>query len=559
MTSIGITNIMTYPDRSAITMESEKNLIIKNYRRLSYILISLSVILWSISINIFNLKIGEYGLIHSLNPLFFISVVLLILSLFITIRENEHDTSTIVLQIILLMLFFSSIPFLVEGLTPRFPYNFETSRNLDYLLQKGYSNKDLIPYQSWPGIFYLGTIMILVLGINIIQTILIIPVIFKLILLLISFLLFRLLLDNKKEIWAAFLLNGTLFFGGPSFSVPGSLGALLTLFILYIFIEYNFFELKQSFAHKIVFIILSCAVIISHLLSSLNLFIILILMVAFKSIIRRQYPAYTIILLVLSLIFAWQVYAVGYYSINIFASAIKEALNIEYISSDIKTMGFSGSATHTSIVYVRFISGFILLFLAFLGISSQIFREKRISLKVSILSLWIIGNSLPLILTSYSGEVLSRVFSLNYLPLVAFSAKTINGRILSLIFLILIIISPVFSLINAYGNERVDYISPVELVGAEFLFNHSSEASSISGMEQRTWIYRYVEKLKFRKMYQGYVVPSGFQNNYLLIGAIDMESHILLYGDQDKDVIENVKKDFPQKIYSNIGFDLYLK
>jgi hypothetical protein len=535
--------------------------------RISVLIISISLILWSISLHYSKLQIGSYGLIHGLNPLFFVAIGLLTISTFINIKYNAKSDKLIITHIFIIALFTLLIPILMEG-TPRFPYNLQTAQNVDYIIQYAHSNDNLMQYQAWPGVFYFDALIVLISNVSPFNSILIIPLILNSLIALPLYYLFYSTFLNKKETLIVLLLTTVLFFGSPIYLLPGVLAGFMANFALLVFFRSEFNELRDSQSIRIIFIIFCAATIVSHFLSSVYLLMSLIFISTLIMKHKRYLDNKFILLFVL--IVLWQIYVAGSYAIDQIVGSVHTVLNLESTLAATKSAAFGGSNTHTQIIYVKIISILMLIFLASLGLFYEIFWKRKLTLKDLALPTWISANFSITLLTSYSGEILSRTFAASIIPLYMLAGKTLKNNKLSLILLVVLLIAPPLSIINAYGNEAVDYISPIEITGANFLFDYHENNSIVKSLGERVFISRYSNNFKD----EGYptnihislekIIPINqrklFNSFYILVGKNDIDQYTFLYSDKQFDLsflkdIDNSQK--YNKIYDAPGFTLY--
>lgn len=547
---------------SVPTFEALEERIGLNTRQISILLISLSMILWSISMLFSKVIIGPYGLISGINPLFFVSMSILIISFFITIQKNIEDNFLLALHLSLVIFFFASITFLIEG-TPRFPYNFETSVSVDYIIQNGHSNSELIHYQTWPGVFYFGAIETLITNISPLNSILVIPLWFIIPNTLFLFLLYSTFL-NKKETWTALLLSNALIFGAPIYFLPGVICGIMTSYAILMFFRFEVFSERASIGSRIIFIIFCSTAVVSHFLSSVYFLFTLISISGLSYLFKHKLDKKFILVFVL--IVAFQVYVAGSYALENITGSIHDALNMEKTVNDIKNMAYSGSEEHSNVVNVRIISTLILLILAGVGFFYEILIKKRLTLKNLSLPTWAIANSTLTVLTSYSGEIVSRTFAASLSIFNMLTAKLIDNKKLSIILLLVLIISPPLSIINAYGNEAIDYVSPVEISGATFLFDHSVNSTLVYSLHSRAWSIQYNTNLtnwgfdlsRNAESYKDRPSNKNFNNTFIQIGIRDIENYEFVRGNSNLINLTIVETSTSfNKIFDNEGFSLY--
>lgn len=537
---------------------TEANDVKNKCRRISILLISISLPLAIFSISESEVTIGDFGLISGLHPLLFVSMGLMIVSFFLAIMYNSDNTVLMLLHIALFDLILILIPLVVEG-APRFTYNYVTSSHISFIVQSGHSNHSLISYQSWPGIFYFGAILNLVCNPSVIEIIFYVPMIFTFLNLPLAYLLNSSLLENKKEIWGCFLLGLVFFWGAPIYFLPGVLGGALASYAIVMFLRWKILERRNDPAYGIVLLILAVGCVISHLLSSISLLITLLFLGSVGFIFRKERHFLTIILFIFVLIVSWQFYVVGSYSLDILRNFLDAMFRYDITISEVNRMGFSGSSQHSQVVMIRIVTALVLVVLAFIGFfKSLLKRESRIK-TTSILSMIAAPSSLVL-LTSYSGEILSRAFAGSASALRIFSSKNFIGKIFPCFLLCLLLIFPIFSFINAYGNEASDYVASSEIYGVSFFSSVAICNSSIHTLQPRIWGFDHQETYT-----RVSIDPNDFSlnmngsNNFMLFGKRDIEDYEFLRGQVDKNEMKIVAyNNSMAKVYSSGTFNLFL-
>src|SRR5690606_7762408 len=128
-------------------------------------------------------------------------------------------------------------------------------------------------------------------------------------------------------------------------------------------------------------------------------------------------------ILVFVLIAAFQVYVAGSYALDQVTGSVHTAFDLEKTANDVKGMAFGGSEEHQNLVNIRIISMLILLILAAVGFFYEILIKKRMTLKNLSLPVWFSANASLTLITSYSGEIISRTFAQSIGILQMLSAK----------------------------------------------------------------------------------------------------------------------------------------
>ena len=340
---------------------------------------------------------------------------------------------------------------------------------------------------------------------------------------------------------------------------------LMANFALLIFLRSELINSRDSWNMRTIFIIFIAAAVVSHFLSVvgllITLFLISMLILIYKGHLDRKF------LLVFVLLATWQVYIAGSYALDQITGSVHTAFSLESTLSATKNAAFSGSQPHTQIIYVKIISIFMLSLLAFIGLFYEIIWKRKFTLKNLTLPVWISANFSITFLTSYGGEILSRTFAASSTILYILGAKIINNNKLSLILLIVLLISPPLSIINAYGNEAIDYVSPIEIAGTNFLFDHHAENSLVKSLGQRAWNIRSYNDFENWGYDPQNMTPEdltplnerGVRNQfYILIGQMDMNTYVYTNGPTNFTYLKELDVSTQHnKIYDSPGFTLY--
>ena len=529
-----------------------------NYRRFSIFLVSLAILIWSFSILFSELKIGDYGLIHGLHPLFFVSVFILTISFYITIKHCIENKVLLIIHLSCLILFFSSIPILIERV-PRFTYNFVSVYHTDYILQYGHSNHNLLPYQSWPGIFYFASIFTQVTGISLVEIVMFVPIIFIIIGIPITYLLYSILLNTKKEIWAVFLVTGVAFLGPSIYFVPGVLGSIMLMYIVVILLRFDLIKKRISTGINIILLILFMTIVVSHFLSTIFLLSILGFFYAIKFILEKRFLGFSYLVVIFVMMTTWQIYVIGTYALEIISDTFMNMFNFGLTVTEVTQMGFGGSEAHTIVVYIRIVSAIMLLSLAAVGFLYDLLKTRKITFKIAILPTWIVASSSVALFHSYSGEIVSRVFSSSTNPLEILTAKNIGSKALSIVLIVFLLVYPPFSIINAYGNEASDYISPAELRGVEFYQDNKPPNALVASLVERTWRSSYTANVSLMLLDPDSINWSRVSGErFTLIGERDISDYVFIQGYIDVERLKSIdQSQFNNKVYASKEFELY--
>ena len=532
------------------------------FRRLAILLIAVSCITWSCSLLLSHFRIGPLGIIEGLSPLYFVAISLLVSVFFASIYKGGISKRFLALQFALIVIFFLAIPLAIEE-SPRFPYNFNAYYHIDYILQTGRLDPQGMPYQSWPGVFVLGTVIINVTGIGPVSLIQYAPIILGILILPLGYLLLKTFLRSEREIWAGMLISGVIFWGSSCYFLPGFLAGLVSLFLIVFLVRFEIIERRKSVAFRGAMIVLMFALTISHLLTSVQLLFLLLVLVPTLRIMRIKSNFVSLLLLMASIVAAWQIYVVGSYSLTIISSFLKSMLDYDSTISAVSQIGFGGSSEHAFVVIVRIVSagGFTILAIAgfIFGLRRELRKPKgsRELLDSIIIPVWIAANASMILLTSYGGEIVSRVFGSSISPLTVSSAKTISSKYLAIPLICILIVFPSISVINSYGNEAVDYISPQEISGVLFVSEASSIGAKVGSVDYRIWGLAGHNTIAHQRVnLSSFWNGSKLNTDLFVVSIREIEASNFLSGGSIEfhDMMVSVEGRLTSRIYSEPGF-----
>ena len=533
------------------------------FRRLVILLLAVSCVTWSCSILLSHFEIGPLGIIGGLSPLYFVAISLLVSVFFASIHKGGISKRFLALQFLLLVVFFLAIPLAIEK-TPRFPYNFVAYYHIDFILQTGHFDPQGMPYQSWPGVFILGTAIMDVTGIGPTSLIQYAPMILGILSLPLSYLLLKTFLRSEREIWAGMLISGVIFWSSSCYFLPGFLGGLVSLFLIVFLVRFEILQRRRSVAFRGVVIVLMFTLAISHLLTSVQILFLLLVLVPTLRIMGIKSNFVSLLLLLASIIAAWQIYVVGSYSLTIISSFLKSMFDYDSTISAVSQMGFGGSSEHSFVVIIRIVSAVGFAILALSGFVFGLWRElrkpkgSRELLDSIIIPVWIAANATMVLFTSYSGEIASRVFGSSMAPLTMSSAKTISSKYLAIPLICILIVFPSISVINSYGNEAVDYISPQEMSGVLFVSEASSIGAKVGSVDYRIWGLAGYNTISYQRVDPNSSFWNGAKLNtdLFVVSIREIEASNFLSGGSIgfHDMMASIEGRSTSRIYSEPGF-----
>lgn len=542
---------------------SDKNIL----RRIAIVLYIISIFLFTYYIVTANLVITDYGLVQSLTPEFYISAELLIISFIILVEANER-TLLFPVELLTFYVYFNILQFILEK-TPRFTFSYLTYGHTDYIIRFFHTNTDLFTYQNWPGLMFLGAELhdvSLATGVTIIALYMII---IKLLILLTLYLMLRTFLKSEVLPWIGLLFFLAGDWTAQYYFTPPSLGIYFYFLIILIFVMLIFNVIKLNLSWGIIICVLSASLVISHMLMSIVLIInILILLLLsrysnlFKLNVSIRDNLFKCLAIVGVMFAAWIVYPVESYFSGNLAKFLDDMFNPFSIMSQTNSM-VSAGPVHSNVMQYKI--GFTLIYFTLGGLAILLFiiyNKKKLFDINSLPLLIIISNAIitPLLIGSYNGEILSRVFMITSPFIIYFIAKSWNNKVFKITIIIMLLMTPYLYYISAYGNEKADYIANYEIIGVNFYYDHIDKP--IYSLYSRIWEYRDMEQMLWHPL----VTNKEFNINwgsiinndgYIVIDDREIDAINFNYGHITKDNILTWMGNSFSKVYTSGSFDLY--
>jgi len=545
------------------------------YMRISLLLFSLSVTLGTASIACSELKLGAYGLIHSLPPTFFVALFLLALSFLITVKFNVKNRAFLFIHIIALVLLLYLLPALIEK-TARFAPAYLVYGSTDYVLQHGHIEPSVSVYMKWPGITLLGVSVSEIAGLSPSTLLIGFPIAFELICLPLLYSILNRVSRNQHLVWIGLWLYFVASWINRAYYSGQAYGFLLFLVIVFVILlsarRKGEIRPTERGAIPIILVVLFLAIAASHLLSSIvagvSLVILYILFRIFKVGGARSIGFMIPVFLVAALVWLFLLGGDAFFrDILQGPSGRWELFNFGAIFKRTFQVPFSGGAEHATIMLLRAIYTGAFCALALFGLFNMVIKKKMHFDSTVMLGLLAGACSVIVLVGSYGGEIVYRAFEFSLLFLAFFAAKSLGSKALSIPLVIFLIVSPVLFVASAYANEKADYISPGEIKGVEFFHDHVTDDAEVHSLTPRIWRSRNIELNYWRPLLlesmcsaEGNTTKSDEKERYFLLGERDVDSRIFLGGELEVG-IEDLRVMFESscraKVYSSDGFDLY--
>ena len=562
------------------------------YRRASLVLFSVAVILGAVSIYTASLDIGAYGLIHSLSPAYFVALFLLTVSFLVQVRFNEGGTGLIALHLVAMIVFLYFVAAPIEG-TPRFPYAYHAYGHTEYIVRNGEVNTAILTYQYWPGQQYLGAMLVNVGGLGPLALLTGYPIALQLISLPLLYSILRTVTEDRKVVWVAIWVYFVAGWVNQAYYTSAAHGYFFFLMVILAALVWAIRQGERRLAQRVpllvIVVLLSAALVIGHMLSSLAaLFCLVVVYVLFKvkGVLRFRGPqSISAVMpgLLVAMIALWLFNPLGGFlsgtpvevpggggttvtenkggvgGLFDFESNIRSAYESAISSS------FELGEQHTRVMYIKVGLTAFFCSLPILGFLLIVAR-RRVSLNFLVVLGLLLGvGVIPFVLGGYSGEILSRVLGYGLLFLGLLAAYNAKHRVLSVLLIAFLVVCPVLFVASAYGNEKFDYVSPAEIKGVQFFYEHAPSDATVYSLTKRIWDFKYIERGYWRELDVDSIggadsAPPGDDSRpeYVLLGERDIEGRTFLYGSVDKERLTSVATSSSYwKVYSGGGFDLF--
>ncbi|ALM76394.1 hypothetical protein [Thermococcus barophilus] len=471
-----------------------------SWKRFGKTLLTFAVFMFSIAFLRGNLKIGNYGAISSYGVIGLLSIFLLSALTLLGAFRRELRTYSISSFLYLLFMLRFYIFFLKKS--PMFPFVYLVYGHTKYIEINGHSNPVLFGYQSWPGIMYLGAFLDRVTEIGIyIMTVT--RVIFLVVIALSIYLILRYVSNFKNALIGTFFSLTAIY--GLYYYVPMSLAISLEFLGVYLVLRSIFSEDRKVL---LLLFIITPSIIISHLLTTLIFITTLLAFMALSSMESKRrtkllayYLAFSFILLFLW-IFSQEYTTVllrrFYDTSNFILLFTKKFLMALYTTKHRAVSALAGVTPHAKVLrikmYYMYLTLGIISLMLFSGAFDLLKRIKSLNETARflfasillILPLYMI--IIPAVIGPYGpyGEIYGRILEFSIWTFGTVIALLFTKRrVMTVIVLTFLIVSPYLYIFATYGNAQYDYVSPNELSGVAYTSSHIR--SSVYSFQNPVW------------------------------------------------------------------------
>lgn len=452
--------------------------------------------MWCIGYSMSDFYIGSMGLINSFHMLYIISYSILILGFTIlgygSISSKSKYFYLISMGLIITILF-SGTPYFFEG-TPSNSHSFSLYRHVDSIQKSGMLNPSYdLWYHSWPGMFIIISSIQHICSLQAETILSYIPIATAglLNIFIVYTLNYYLEYDSDKII--KLYVGSTLFtmynFLNLDYLTPSNLAFLLYLVFLGYLAKW-IIRGKRSFQDSIVILLLA-AIIISHVMTPITVLLIvsafyclcnatdrLNISFPFRELFHgKRFSLLPIIVLLGVLFIAWLIFGASQQLENRLPQLISELRRFDASIRVVPKAVETGSLIF--IQRFRIIMMLSLIFMSLAGIIYGLRSKKPLSVLVATV---VVASICPLLLIfEYGGETRQRVYLFALLPLISLTLVLLSHKKLRYIILLLILLSPTAHFTARYGNEVLRYISPADILAANFFYSKTSSGNIVSG------------------------------------------------------------------------------
>ncbi|MHB1339935.1 MAG: hypothetical protein ACYCYG_14095, partial [Bellilinea sp.] len=521
-----------------------------------YALMIVAIVLWLYSLSVVDLtKMDDLGLVSALPNGVFISLGLLTLSFSLVITSRSFSPTLVFAHIALLVFMLYGITAIVEEV-PRFGPSWRHAGVIEYIMRNESVNPRIDAYFNWPGFFIMGALVTQIAGLSSAVPFLSwAPVFFELIYMGPLFIIYSSLTDSKRLVWLGIWIFYITNWVGQDYFSPQGLNFFFFLVVLAVLIRWfrpstimkqwfsgskilnkfpkinRFFEMmftrevgassSINLSQKAFFLLMIMLIyfvsIASHQLTQFAILISIVFLLLFQRITPRLLP---VIMLILSGI--WIGYMASAYMAGRLASMLAVFGRLDTALDSNLMNRMSGSPDHLLVTQIRMVFTLGVWLAAFMGF---IRRWIRGSMEMS--AILLMAAPFPLlIMQTYGGEMLMRIFLFS-LPLAAYLSASLifplksdppSWRYTIVIGAISAILIGAFWF-TRYGNERMEYFTPSEVAGIEYLYEQSEPGSLVATVSTNLPYksinyekYRYV-RLEDRIVYNDIVAVLQTMNN----------------------------------------------
>ncbi len=426
-----------------------------------------------------SLRLNGYGLVSSLPPAYYLGLICLPLASGVQwLRGRRASTRTIVLHVVLFALIVWLTPLVLEG-TPRFRTSYVNFGYVDPVLRGVGLLPDRFIYHNWPLFPVAMAAFVRVTGISPLLLMAVFPLVMILALLVPLAAILRMIAIHGTTIgdgagrarsiglvaWPAGLWLFVVFnWTSQDYFSPQALAYLLFVTWLAVLIHVVVRRAGElSMITTIALLGLFSLIVVTHVLTSLEVLGVLAVMTAAR-LLRRP----TLIVTCGVIFIAWQLSVAGPF-FAFYADRLQNSLLdiSDFVRVNLASR-VTGSPQHAQIAELRILVTGILFALAGVSVVVRLLASGR-SRGVVFGIAFLIGIAFIAPASVYGGEMLIRVLLFSLPMVAALAVAAFATRAYRLLLVAVIVVMAPIHILTHYGNEMLDYVSPGEIAGFEFV------------------------------------------------------------------------------------------
>ncbi|MEE8198991.1 MAG: hypothetical protein V3R48_04685, partial [Thermoplasmata archaeon] len=180
--------------------------------------------------------IGTLGLVGGLHPLVWLGYLLMGAAVILAIVRIRTKPAYPVIASLVVLTALHALPILIEG-TARFPFSYSVSGHVANILQRGFLDPTLLPYQNWPGMMILGSALFLVPTLEPGQAMALFYILVPWMLFFLVYGIASHLFQDPVKRWLAVWLFLLVNWVGQGYFIPASVGLVLVASSLFVLIR----------------------------------------------------------------------------------------------------------------------------------------------------------------------------------------------------------------------------------------------------------------------------------------------------------------------------------
>jgi O-antigen/teichoic acid export membrane protein len=494
-----------------------------------------SLVLWYISLSGINLRnMTDLGLVSVLPPMTIIPLFLLTTSFCLAMWQKKSSIPIILLHVFILLFMLYGITALIESV-PRFDVVYRHAGYTEYILRNGGVAAGLDAYFDWAGFFIFSAFLTKIAGYSTILSYAVwSPFFLNLIYFFPLYVIFTTATSDKRIIWFSIWFFYLTNWIGQDYFSPQGLNFFLYLVLIAILLKWfkisareqaatlgtcwrrlgRLFPLAQSIygwltapdtsitsankPQRVALLISLIAIfglmVFSHPLTPFLTIASVTTLIIFRRCKPFWLPALMIIMTTVWIVTMAQPYLVG--NLNNIIGDFSHINNV--VTQNVTSRTLTGNKDHNFISDIRLFMTAFIWGLAFIGGLLRLRKGHRDITYV----LLAIAPFPVLLVQSYGGEMLLRIY-LFTLPMMTFFVAAIfftySPRKASEWWLKAATLLMCFLLLGAffftrYGNEHMDYMTPKELAGVQYLYSVAPANSLfLEAWDGTPWEYKDFE------------------------------------------------------------------